>query len=168
MRAEEQEEIQMICKVCGREVRSENANFCEYCGASLREDRAGAEQPGNQNGYGEGYGAASNQEYGRRQTREGSKPAVEKEEPVSFKNWILTFLIQLIPFVGSLVYMVMLFVWSFGSNTNRSKRNWARATLIMMLLSLVLLILMFGSVFSEIFDAVMTQSLNALAVWIKL
>ena len=41
-------------------------------------------------------------------------------------EWILTFLITSIPIVG----FIMLFVWAFGSNTNESKSNWAKAALI--------------------------------------
>ena len=41
-------------------------------------------------------------------------------------EWILTFLITSIPIVG----FIMLFVWAFGSNTNESKSNWAKAVLI--------------------------------------
>ena len=29
----------MICKVCGREIANENANFCEYCEASVKDGR---------------------------------------------------------------------------------------------------------------------------------
>lgn len=65
------------------------------------------------------------------------------EEPLSTGKWLLYQLIPLIPFVGSLVYIVMLFVWSFGDNAkNETFRNWARSNLILMGISLVLCILM--------------------------
>ena len=35
----------MICKVCGRTISNEEANFCEYCGASFRELRMNGHQP---------------------------------------------------------------------------------------------------------------------------
>jgi hypothetical protein len=41
-------------------------------------------------------------------------------------EWVLTFLITAIPIIG----IIMLFVWAFGSKTNESKANWAKATLI--------------------------------------
>jgi purine-cytosine permease-like protein len=41
-------------------------------------------------------------------------------------EWVVTLLIMSIPVVG----FVMLFVWAFGSGTNESKANWAKAALI--------------------------------------
>ena len=49
---------------------------------------------------------------------------------VSVGEWILTLLIASIP----LVNIIMLFVWGFGSNTKLSKANWAKATLIWMVI----------------------------------
>ncbi|MCH2445334.1 MAG: hypothetical protein MK225_03255, partial [Candidatus Marinimicrobia bacterium] len=46
-----------------------------------------------------------------------------------------------IPIVG----FIMLFVWGFGSNTQSSKANWAKATLIMIGISIVLSFLFLGS-----------------------
>lgn len=45
---------------------------------------------------------------------------------VSIGNWLLTFLVLIIP----LVNIVMLFVWSFADKTNESKRNYCKAMLI--------------------------------------
>ena len=47
---------------------------------------------------------------------------------VSIKTgeWVLTFLIASIPIIG----FIMLFVWAFGSSTNESKANWAKAVLL--------------------------------------
>ena len=41
-------------------------------------------------------------------------------------EWVLTFLITSIPVIG----FIMLFVWAFGSSTNESKANWAKAVLL--------------------------------------
>lgn len=46
--------------------------------------------------------------------------------PVTTGDWMLTYLLVGIPFVG----LVLLFVWAFGSNTPVSKANWAKASLI--------------------------------------
>ena len=62
--------------------------------------------------------------------------------PMSIGDWIITNLIVAIPIVG----FVMLFVWGFGSNTQPSKANWAKATLIMIGISIVILLLFFGSI----------------------
>ena len=53
-------------------------------------------------------------------------PVAKQHEPVSFGDWMLTMLLLVIPIVN----IVMLFVWAFGSNTNPSKSNWAKASLL--------------------------------------
>ena len=63
--------------------------------------------------------------------------------PMSIGDWIITSIILAIPIVG----FVMLFVWGFGSNTQPSKANWAKATLIVIGISFVFVFLFFGSIF---------------------
>ncbi|MDR2586344.1 MAG: hypothetical protein LBC84_09070 [Prevotellaceae bacterium] len=67
------------------------------------------------------------------------------EKPVSTGNWMLTFLIMAIP----LVNFVMLFVWAFGSNTPPSKANWAKASLLWMLIcfgfAILILVMLWGT-----------------------
>jgi fatty acid desaturase len=65
-----------------------------------------------------------------------------KYNPMSVGDWLITGLIFYIPIVG----FVMLFVWGFGSNTQPSKANWAKATLIMIGISIVIFLLFFGSI----------------------
>ena len=66
---------------------------------------------------------------------------MQQYNPMSVGDWIITSLIFAIPIVG----FVMLFVWGFGSNTQPSKANWAKATLIMTGISIVLSFLFLGS-----------------------
>ena len=61
--------------------------------------------------------------------------------PISVGEWVITIIIIAIPIVG----FIMLFVWGFGSNTQPSKANWAKAALIMIGISIVLSFLFFGS-----------------------
>jgi len=63
-------------------------------------------------------------------------------EPISVKDWIITILITAIPLVG----LIMLFVWGFGSETQPSKANWAKATLIWYLIGIVFSIIIFSIV----------------------
>lgn len=56
------------------------------------------------------------------------------QKPVSTMDWFLTILITAIPLVG----FVMLFVWSFGGNTHPSKANWAKATLLWLIVGIVI------------------------------
>ena len=67
--------------------------------------------------------------------------------PMSISDWIITSIILAIPIVG----FVMLFVWGFGSNTQPSKANWAKASLIMIGISIVIALLFFGSIFGVLF-----------------
>ena len=55
------------------------------------------------------------------------------EKIVSTSEWIITNLIMLIPIVN----IIMLFVWSFGNNTNLNKANWAKASLIVWTLGFI-------------------------------
>ena len=66
---------------------------------------------------------------------------VTQYKPMSIGDWIITGLIFAIPIVG----IVMLFVWAFGSNTQPSKANWAKAALIMMGIGIVLSFLFLGT-----------------------
>jgi len=53
---------------------------------------------------------------------------------MSVGDWMITLLISVIPLVG----FIMLFVWAFGSGTNVSKQNWAKATLVFAAILVVL------------------------------
>lgn len=55
-------------------------------------------------------------------------------QPVSVGNWLLTTFLMCIPVIN----LILLFVWAFGSNTEVSKSNWAKAALIWMVLGIVL------------------------------
>jgi uncharacterized membrane protein len=68
-------------------------------------------------------------------------------------GWFGTLLVLIVPIVGLVLY----FVWAFGTGGNLNRRNYCRASLIMMAISLVLSIiftvtiaLTFGSVFTTI------------------
>ena len=70
--------------------------------------------------------------------------------PKSIGDWIITSIILAIPIVG----FVMLFVWGFGSNTQPSKANWAKASLIMIGISIVIALLFFGSIFGVLINLI--------------
>ncbi|MFF0827673.1 hypothetical protein ACFYU8_12405 [Brevibacillus sp. NPDC003359] len=50
----------------------------------------------------------------------------ENERVMSVKDWVITFLIMIIPVVN----LVMYFVWAFGSEGNLNRKNWAKANLL--------------------------------------
>lgn len=140
----------MRCNVCGRQTVNEEANFCEYCGSSFREHMQ--QQPMNQmpaynqgnpfeqgNPYNAGSGPIPNGMPGANQQINPNQ-VQQPERPTSFLDWLGTYGIMLIPCVGWLVFLVMLFIWGFGNNASASKKNWARATLVFAGVILVLVI----------------------------
>ena len=70
-------------------------------------------------------------------------------QPMSIGDWIITGIIFAIPIIG----FVMLFVWAFGSKTQPSKANWAKAALIFIGISIAIwllcITLFFGSFLSN-------------------
>ncbi|GGA35113.1 hypothetical protein [Psychrobacillus lasiicapitis] len=70
-----------------------------------------------------------------------------QQKPVgdmSVGEWLITMLIMIIPIVN----IVMLFIWGFGSPDKR--RNYARASLIWMAISIGLIIIFYGAIFALI------------------
>jgi len=63
---------------------------------------------------------------------------------VTVGDWILTMILMLIPVVN----FIMLLVWAFSSSTPASKSNWAKASLIFMILGILLTALFWGSLAS--------------------
>ena len=61
---------------------------------------------------------------------------------VTIGDWIITMILMCIPFVN----FIMLLVWAFSDGTPVSKANWAKATLIFMLIGFVLVILFWGAI----------------------
>ncbi|MBQ3431747.1 MAG: zinc ribbon domain-containing protein [Clostridia bacterium] len=57
--------------------------------------------------------------------------------PMKIKNWIPVFILSAIPVVN----LIMLFVWSFSSRTNKSKQSFARLCLICTLIFVVLAVI---------------------------
>ena len=58
--------------------------------------------------------------------------------PITTKGWLKIILLMLIPIVD----LILLFIWSFGSNKNENIRTFSRATLLMLAIcsSLVLFV----------------------------
>lgn len=73
-------------------------------------------------------------------------------QPVTIGDWVVTFIVTAIPLVG----FIMLIVWAVGTDTHPSKKSWAQATLIFMVISFVLVIafiLLVGISLSRMIDA---------------
>jgi hypothetical protein len=52
------------------------------------------------------------------------------QSTVTLGEWLVTLLIASIPVIN----LIMLFIWAFGSNTKICKANWAKATLLWMVI----------------------------------
>lgn len=125
----------MVCPNCGKEV-APGTRFCESCGAKLEE----------QSTQNSGYYASPVQSAPQPQ-------ASVYREPVTAGGYILRYLINLIPLVGWLIYIVMLFVWAGDKTKEESFNNWAKAQLIIILISVILVIvcaLFFGGAIAAI------------------
>jgi hypothetical protein len=70
----------------------------------------------------------------------------QREQPVSVGNWVLTMLVMVIP----LVNLILLFVWAFNGRAAISKSNWAKATLIWMLIGVVFYLLFGGAIIAAL------------------
>tara|TARA_B110000114_G_C14896538_1_gene318918 strand:- start:256 stop:474 length:219 start_codon:yes stop_codon:yes gene_type:complete len=72
---------------------------------------------------------------------------MNENEQMSVGDWVITMIIASIPLIG----IIMLFVWAFGSDTNLSKKNWAKAILIffgiIIVIYILILVLFLGSLF---------------------
>ena len=126
----------MICKMCGRNTVNDNANFCEYCGNSFRENGPKTTE----------YNSGINQTMYNNQVDQNQN----QEKPISFGNWLLIMLIPFIPFVGFIAYPALMLIWAFRKDTPPTKKNWARANLVIILIGIVIFIMFFESAMNMI------------------
>ncbi|CAI8965616.1 hypothetical protein [Brevibacillus sp. BC25] len=74
---------------------------------------------------------------------EGS--VAENEKVMTMKDWILVSLFMMIPIAN----IVLLFMWAFGSDGNLNRKNWAKASLLLMAI-LLGLYFVFGTIIAII------------------
>ena len=116
-----------VCNNCGTSLH-DSATFCTNCGASV---------PASYPAY--------------------NPVAPAAKESISVGGWIGRSLIPLIPLVGGIVYLIMLFIWSGDKKKEDTFRNWAKAQLIIMAVVFVLAILfavIFGTAFAEMAESI--------------
>lgn len=198
----------MICKVCGREIKNEEAHFCEYCGTSVdgrdagyqaagytgtRDQSAGngfgSDRPdayraaGNNrpNGYGTGDSSGAGQAgmYGRMNAGAAAgQPAAQQtggltgillgtagtaqaEPSMSFLHWMVILLLPYIPMLGGFIYLILMLIWAFGKTASRTRKNWARASLLITLISAVIMTYSLGNMAA---DGSLAELLNGLGL----
>ncbi len=57
---------------------------------------------------------------------QNANAGVLPEEPISFSDWMITFLLLCIPVIN----VIVLFLWAFGKHSKKSKENYAKAALV--------------------------------------
>jgi uncharacterized membrane protein YdbT with pleckstrin-like domain len=78
---------------------------------------------------------------------------------VSFGDWLVTMLIMLVPVLNA----IMLIVWSTDRNSNPSKANWAKASLVIIGIQIVLFMFFLGAFIGSI-TSLMNQ-FGAASTW---
>lgn len=126
----------MVCQNCGTAC-ADGTRVCPNCGTVLVAPTYTApQQPAPQPAY-----TASN--YGQPSYTPPAAPYAPQpqayvqsnlEEPVTIKEWIITWLLLCIPVAN----IILPFVWAFDSSTKKSKSNFFKAYLIWMLIGVVL------------------------------
>lgn len=157
--------MSQICNKCGAELE-EGALFCGSCGAKTEPavaepeekeashwtDEPEAESP-SENQPPEPTVASPADTQQPRGSYLPPVPPQEEGKTVSVANWLCRDLINLIPCVGTLIYIIMLFVWAFDKKYDETSRNWAKARLIFMavciVIAVVAAIVLVGYLFSE-------------------
>ncbi|MFO7637612.1 MAG: zinc ribbon domain-containing protein [Clostridia bacterium] len=148
----------MYCEKCGKTL-AENAKFCDDCGTrvtppetmeAIKPEQSTTPPPPpvpatpppppppkpvqqtNQYTYGPGANAVS------------------LDKPLSVGAYLGMFILLAIPIVN----IIMVFVWAFGGSTNKNKKNYAIAVMILVILGIILSIVMaitMGSLFATLF-----------------
>lgn len=135
----------MYCPHCNSE-NPEGVKYCTHCGNQM--ENSVSNDNSNQ-AYNQNYNQNYNQSY--QQPVYVQQPAANtEEEHMTVGGWIGVFCINLIPFVGTLIYIIMMFVWAFGSTPKKSLKTFAKAQLLMMAIVLVLVIILFIIIFAVV------------------
>lgn len=144
----------MYCPHCNSE-NPEGVKFCVNCGCQIENSVStdNTNQDYNQNynrNYNQSYQQPNyNQAQPYQQPVYVQQPAAKAEdEHMTVGGWVGVLCLNFIPFVGSLIYLIMMFVWAFGSTPKKSLKTFARAQLLIMAIVLVLVIILFIIIFA--------------------
>lgn len=84
---------------------------------------------------------------------------VNNDQTVSLGDWIVTMILSGIPIVG----LIMILVWAFGEGAKPSKKNYARAVIIMAIIGIIigiLLSILFSAIFASLYSS-MADSMSS-------
>ena len=143
----------MLCDNCGRRIQNEEANFCEYCGNSFREHiKLPVNQTVDLNANSTVNSVANptiNQNFNPLFPKQIVKASEGKEKPMTFREWLASYGLFIIPGIGPLLFIVMLIYWSFASNVSKTKKNWARATIIFLIACLIFMSIVINNILAN-------------------
>ncbi|MCL1852934.1 MAG: zinc ribbon domain-containing protein [Peptococcaceae bacterium] len=131
----------MVCGKCGMQNRDDN-QYCSYCNQPLTDiysnnNRSAGQSSEMQPDYGQ-QGMPNNGQAGYGQPGYGQPFAeTNTSEHVSMKKWVGIFILGMIPVVN-LIYLILMFVWAFGNTPQKSLKTYAKANLLLMLITVVL------------------------------
>lgn len=77
-----------------------------------------------------------------------NQPSCSLEEPISVKDWLIMFLILLIPIAN----IVMVFVWAFSKEEKKSKSNFFKAYLIYAGICIVISLILWAIIFAIVMN----------------
>ena len=120
----------MNCNQCGTQLPP-GATHCNNCGYTVIQQPPSNNQPMNQGQYTPPMIPAMN------------------TEPLTVGSYLLMFVIMSLP----LINLIMLFVWGFG-DSNENRKNFARAGLIMIAISIVLSVVLGGIMSAFMFQMI--------------
>ena len=126
----------------------------QYSGQQAEQQNSGARPYQTYNQNSANNNAYSNFSAGNVPPQGSYVSQVQFEEPMSMGEWLIVFLISMIPCVN----IIMLFVWAFSSTEKKSKANYAKAMLIWWLICIVLSIVISIAVGASLIPAI--QSLQ--------
>lgn len=64
-------------------------------------------------------------------------------EPLSIADWLVTLLLSFVPILNVFMYLF----WAFGTSVHPSKKNWAKANLIIWTVLIIISIFFFSLIF---------------------
>lgn len=122
------------CSTCNREF-DDSVTFCSSCGQRLANSDPQPQAP------------IPPVEVVYNQPAFTPNTPTDPQEPVTLGEWMVL-LVQLIPCVGWLIYLIIMLTWIFGDQVKPSKRTFAKATLIIWGASIGLLLIVYLVSFS--------------------
>lgn len=78
---------------------------------------------------------------------------------MSFGEWLVTMLIMAVPLLNA----IMIFVWATDKTTNPNKANWAKATLVMVGIQIVITMFFIGTIIGSVSE--LMSNFSQSGVW---